>query len=123
MGIFAALALLLAAVGLYGVMAYSVTTRTQEIGVRVALGARPGSVVGLVFRQALALVGIGLVLGTAGALALARTLGSLLYEVSPFDPATYAGVLAVLAGVALAATLLPGWQATRVDPKVALGEG
>jgi len=123
MGIFAALALLLAAVGLYGVMAYSVTTRTQEIGVRVALGARPGSVVGLVLRQALALVGIGLVLGTAGALALARTLGSLLYEVSPFDPATYAGVLAVLAGVALAATLLPGWQATRVDPKVALGEG
>lgn len=123
MGIFAALALLLAAVGLYGVMAYSVTTRTQEIGVRVALGARPGSVVGLVLRQALALVGIGLVLGTAGALALARTLGSLLYGVSPFDPATYGAVLAVLAAVALAATLLPGWHATRVDPKVALGEG
>jgi putative ABC transport system permease protein len=123
MGIFAALALLLAAVGLYGVMAYSVTTRTQEIGVRVALGARPRSVLGLVFRQALALVAIGLVLGTAGALALARTLGSLLHEVSPFDPATYAAVLAVLAAVALAATLLPGWQATRVDPKVALGEG
>ena len=123
MGIFAGLALLLAAVGLYGVMAYSVTTRTPEIGLRVALGARRRSVVGLILRQALALVALGLVLGTAGALALARTLGGLLHEVSPFDPATYATVLGLLAAVALAATILPGRQAVRIDPKVALGEG
>ncbi len=122
MGTFAVLALLLAAVGLYGVMAYSVSARTHEIGVRVALGARQRSVLSLVLREAMTLTGIGLALGTAGALALSRTLSSLLHEVRPDDPATYAVVLAVLTGATLLASLLPARQAARVDPKVALGE-
>ena len=122
MGVFAALALLLAAVGLYGVMAYSVSARTHEIGIRVALGAGPRTVLSLVLREAMTLAGLGLALGGAGALALSRTLRGLLHGVRPTDPATYGAVLAVLAAVALFASLLPAWQASRVDPTVAMGD-
>jgi putative ABC transport system permease protein len=117
---FAGLALVLAAVGTYGVISYGVTRRTQEIGIRMALGATPGNVMDLVLRRGLALTFGGLLLGIAGALALARTLSNLLYGVRPTDPATFAGVAALLAVAALAACAIPARRATRVDPLVAL---
>jgi putative ABC transport system permease protein len=120
LGIFSGVALLLAAVGIYGVLAYSVAQRTREIGVRMALGARDSTVAGMVVREALGVVGVGLAIGVAGALALTRVLASLLYEVSPTDPLTFVGVALVLGAVALAASYLPARRAARVDPIVAL---
>jgi predicted permease len=119
-GSFAVLALLLAAIGIYAVLAYSVARRTHEIGVRMALGARRGDVVQLVLGQSLRVTAIGILLGIAGALGLTRLLQSLLYEVSPTDPVTFASVLVLLAAIASAASYLPMRRAMRVDPLVAL---
>ena len=118
--IFAALALLLAAVGLYGLMAYSVTQRTNEIGIRMALGASRQNIMKLVLRQGslLALGGIGL--GLIASLLVTRVLSSLLFAVSPRDPQTFFAVGLVLAGVALIASYVPAHRATKVDPMVAL---
>jgi len=120
LAIFSTVALVLAALGIYGVLAYSVAQRTREIGVRMALGARDSAVAGMVVREAFGVVGVGLALGVGGALVLTRVLASLLYEVSPTDPATFAGVAFILGAVALAASYLPARRAARVDPIVAL---
>jgi putative ABC transport system permease protein len=119
-GGFAAAALLLAAVGIYGVMAWSVTQRRRELGIRLALGARRDQVLSLVLSEGLRLAGAGIALGTLGALASARVLESLLYGISGRDALTYAGVAALLVGVALVACYLPARRATRTDPSVAL---
>ena len=122
LGAFAVFALLLAAVGLYGVMAHLVTQGTRDIGVLVALGAGPGNIIRLVMRQGMELAGIGIVVGLAAAAALTRVMASLLFGVSATDVATFAAVPALLAAVALAATAIPAWRATRVDTMVALRE-
>jgi putative ABC transport system permease protein len=113
-------ALLLAAIGTYGVLSYLVTERQREIGIRVALGASAGGIVGLVVRQGLVLAIVGVVFGVIGALALGRVTQSLLFGVSPTDPATYAGVGVVILLVALLACLVPAQRAMRVDPLVAI---
>jgi len=117
---FGLLALTLVAVGIYGVIAYSVAGRTREIGVRLALGARPAGVLGLVFRQGFAIVAIGLAAGGAGALAATRVLRTQLYEISPSDPFTLAAVMALLGGVAALAIWLPARRAARIAPMEAL---
>ena len=122
LAVFGLLALSLACVGLYGVMAYSVGQRTQEIGLRMALGAGPGQVLGLVLRQGLTLVGAGVVVGVAGALGVSQLIGSLLFG-SPHDPMSYLGASAALIGVSAIASFLPALRASRVDPLVALREG
>jgi ABC-type antimicrobial peptide transport system permease subunit len=122
LGAFAVFALLLAAIGLYGVMSHLVTQSTRDIGVLVALGARPGNIIQLVVRQGMELAGIGIVVGLAAAVALTRVMASLLFGVSATDLATFAAVPALLGAVALAATAIPAWRATRVDPMVALRE-
>jgi putative ABC transport system permease protein len=119
-GAFAALSLLLAAVGLYGVMAQSVVERTREIGVRLALGADRRDVVRMVVREGMAPALAGLIAGTAAALAALRLLGSLLYEVSPYDPAVLAGVAALLGVVAVLSCWVPARRAARVEPAVVL---
>jgi len=119
-GFAALLALLLASIGLYGVLAYSVSRRTREMGIRLALGARTGSVRAMIVRRALLLVGIGTVLGVAASMAAASALAGFLYGVSPTDPITYGAVVATLVAVALAASYVPARRATRVDPLVAL---
>jgi putative ABC transport system permease protein len=120
LGTFAALALLLAGFGLYGVMAYSVAQRSREIGIRMALGAQSGDVRSLVVNQAVRLGTAGLIIGIAGALAVTRVLDSLLFGVTASDPLTFAGVSAALITVLLLAAYLPARRATRVDPIVAL---
>jgi putative ABC transport system permease protein len=120
---FACVALVLTAAGLYGVMAYLVSQRTREIGVRMALGASPGQVLGLVMRQAGTMTIAGIALGIAGALALTRSMSSLLFGVSAADPTIYLAVSALLALVAFAAVTVPSLRATRVDPLIALREG
>ena len=120
MGVFAALALVLAAIGVYGVLAQNVARRTQEIGIRMALGAGAGEILRLVLRRGLGLVGVGLLIGAACALAMTRLLQTLLFGVSQTDPVTFGGVIAVLGTVALVATWIPARRAMRVDPLVAL---
>ena len=114
------LALLLASIGIYGVMAYSVNHRTREIGIRMALGASYRDVLRLIVGQGLRLVTIGVALGLAGGAALSRLLSSMLFGLSPFDPFAYVCVSLFLVTVALAATYLPAWRASKVDPMVAL---
>ena len=117
---FAALALVLSALGIYGVTSYAVTQRTREIGVRIAIGAQASDVLGMVMGNALRLAGAGLLLGLCAALLGARVLGSQLYGVSARDPLTYLAISGVLAAVALLAAWLPARRATRVDPMTAL---
>jgi putative ABC transport system permease protein len=118
--LFAGVSLLLAAVGIYGVIAYSVQRRVREFGVRLALGASPGAVRTLVLRQVGFLTLCGLTLGVGMSLVLTRFLAGLLHEVAPHDPATFAATSAVLACAALAACYLPARRATRIDPMEAL---
>jgi putative ABC transport system permease protein len=118
--LFAALALVLAVVGVYGVMSYAVTQRTQEIGIRMALGARVTNIVGLVMKTGLALAGAGVVIGVAGAFAVTRVMTSLLFAVEATDKATFAIVSAGLLLIALLACYIPARRATKVDPLVAL---
>jgi len=122
LAVFGAGALGLAALGIFGVMSYAVTRRTREIGIRIALGAAPGHVMGWVGGQALRLTVVGLVLGIGAAAALTRVLGKALFEVSPLDPATYGWVTVVLGATALLAAWLPARRAVRVDPVKVLGD-
>jgi putative ABC transport system permease protein len=117
---FAAVGLLLAAIGIYGVISYSVGQRTQEIGLRMALGALPRDIRRAVVGEAVLLSGIGLAIGVAGALAVTRVMRSMLFEVSPSDPASFGVTVAVLAATAVAAAWVPARRAMRVDPMVAL---
>ncbi|HEX8671699.1 MAG TPA: FtsX-like permease family protein, partial [Longimicrobium sp.] len=118
--LFGGVALTLAAVGLYGVVSYSVTQRRREMGIRAALGAGPRRIVAMVLRQGGVLAAAGAVLGIAVALATTRAIGSILYEVEPVDPTSFALALAVLSGAALLASWIPARRAARVDPMVAL---
>jgi ABC-type antimicrobial peptide transport system permease subunit len=117
---FAVLALVLAAVGIYGVIGYSVSQRTQEIGIRMALGAPRGAVLRMVVGQAMTLAAIGLTVGGIGAWLLTRLMQKLLFGVTPSDPLTFAAVSGILALVAAVAASIPGVRATRVDPVIAL---
>ncbi len=122
LGAFAAFALLLAAVGVFGVLSYLVSRCTHDIGVRIALGAQPGNIVSLVVRQGMELAAIGIGGGFIGALALTRVMSSLLFGISPTDAGTFGAVVLILAAVALAATLIPARRAAAIDPMVALRE-
>jgi predicted permease len=119
-GTFAVLAVLLAAVGLYGLIAYSVSQRTHEIGIRLALGARPREILGSILLQGIRLTLVGLVLGLAAAVALSRFVAKLLYGVNAGDLVTYVGVMVLLGCVAVVAAYVPARRASRVDPVVAL---
>ena len=121
-GSFAALALLLSAIGLYGVMSHQVIRRRQEFGVRVAIGAAPGSVTALILKQAAWIIGIGVAAGLAGALASGRLIAALLFDVTPTDPASIAIAAVFLSAVTVLAGLIPARRAARVDPMVALRE-
>jgi putative ABC transport system permease protein len=122
LGAFAAFAMLLAAMGLYGVMSYLVTQSTHDIGVLMVLGALPRDVIRLVLRQGMALAAIGILAGIAGAAVLTRAMASMLFGVSARDVRTFAAVPLLLAAVAFAATLIPAWRTMRVDPMSALRE-
>jgi putative ABC transport system permease protein len=117
---FAAIALVLAAIGLYAVIAYAVTQRTNEIGIRMALGARPGQVLGLIMASGLKLVAVGIVIGLAGAAGTARLIAAQLANVRPLDPLVYASVAMFFAVVAALACLMPASRAARIDPVAAL---
>ncbi len=119
-GVFGAVALVLAAAGIYGVLSFAVAQRNREIGIRMAIGARQQSVIQMIMRRGLILVLAGSVLGLAGTALATRVLQSLLYAVSPTDPATLAGVVFILGATALAACYIPARRASRVDPMVAL---
>jgi putative ABC transport system permease protein len=116
LGLFAAVALALASLGLYGVLAFFVTKRVHEIGIRVALGAPTTRVLRLVLTHGLSMVAIGVLIGTAGAFAASRLLEGMLFQTSAQDPATFAGVAVVFAVVAFCACLIPAWKALRVNP-------
>jgi len=120
LGAFSAVALLIAAIGIYGVLAYSVTQRTREIGLRMALGAQPGGVLRLIVGEGMQVALIGVCAGLLGGLALARAVANLVYGVPVRDPATFASVAVLLSIVALAACAIPAMRAARVDPMVAL---
>jgi ABC-type antimicrobial peptide transport system permease subunit len=120
---FSLLALALAAVGIYGLLAYAVVERTREIGIRIALGAATGRVVRMILARTLRLAGLGVVLGAGGALVVTRVLSSFLFDTSPTDPLTFCTVAALLLLVAAVAGLVPARRATRVDPVLALREG
>jgi ABC-type antimicrobial peptide transport system permease subunit len=119
-GVFGGVALLLACVGLYGLMSHAVLQRTGEIGLRMTLGARPGQVVRVVLGECLLLVSAGVLTGSALAFGAGRLVASMLFGLTPIDPLTYAGVAAVLTVVALLATIAPARRASRIDPVVAL---
>src|SRR5882762_6477877 len=120
LGVFAGVAVLLSAIGIYGVISYSVAQRTHEMGIRAALGASTTDILGLVLRAGMWMTGIGLVVGLAGTLALSRLLATLLFGVGERDPVTIGAVAAILGAVALLACYIPAHRATRVDPMVAL---
>jgi putative ABC transport system permease protein len=120
LGAFAVLALVLAAVGLYGLMAYTVLQRTREIGIRLAIGATPVDVLQLVVGQAARIAGVGVVIGLAGALGLTRIMRTLLFDVSPLDPPTFAVAAVLLLGIAALASYLPARRAARIDPQSAI---
>jgi putative ABC transport system permease protein len=120
LGTFAAIAAILGAIGIYGVLAYAVGQRTQEIGIRMALGAERGAVLEMVLRHGIALMTLGIGLGLAGAAGLARYLSGMLFDLTPLDPATYVAVGILFAAVALVASYLPARRATLIDPMVAL---
>jgi putative ABC transport system permease protein len=122
MGVFGSIAVLLAVIGFYGLMAFSVGRRTRELGVRVALGASPSAIRRLVLRQGGGIVGAGIALGLAGCFAVSRLLESFLYGLSPTDPLTYASLTTLIAAIGLIASYVPAWRATRVDPLIALRE-
>ena len=117
---FGVLSLVLACIGMYGVISFSVTRRTQEIGIRMALGAERGNIFGMVMGQGARLAGAGIAIGFAGALVGTRSLASFLYGVRPADPLTFGAVLLLFATVALLACYLPAKRATRVDPMISL---
>jgi ABC-type antimicrobial peptide transport system permease subunit len=123
LGTVGAVALALAAIGLYGVLAFNVSRRTREIGIRMALGARPEGVLALIMRDAMALVGAGLVVGLGLAWAASGALSSLLIDVAPLDPASYAAAIIVLGAAAIAASIIPARRAAKLDPLVALRVG
>ena len=120
LGIFAGVAMTLAAIGIYGVLSFHVTQRAREIGIRMALGAQRGHVVALVLRQTTMLTAVGITAGVAGATALSRYLESLLYELTPLDLTTFTVVVVMFVVVATLASYMPARRATRVDPLVAL---
>jgi ABC-type antimicrobial peptide transport system permease subunit len=120
LGGFAGLALLLAAIGTYGVLSYMVAERRREIGIRMALGADQGSVLAQVMKQGLVLTSVGIVVGLAGALGLNQLIASLLFGVQPTDPVTMVAVVATITLVAAIACWLPAWRASRLDPNVVL---
>jgi ABC-type antimicrobial peptide transport system permease subunit len=120
LGGFAGVALLLSAIGIYGMMAYAVSRRTREIGIRMALGARPGNMLKVILGQSMTLTLLGILLGLAGAFAVTRLMNSLLFGVTSTDPFIFAGVTALFCGVALLASYIPARRAARVDPMIAL---
>src|SRR6185369_4867538 len=118
--VFAGLSLLLAVIGVYGVMSYTVVQNTREIGIRIALGARPGAILQLILGRGLFLVGLGVAIGIVAAFALTRFMESMLFGITATDPITFAAIVLLLGGVALFACLLPALRAMRVDPIVVL---
>jgi ABC-type antimicrobial peptide transport system permease subunit len=120
MGVFAGVALLLSAIGLYGVISYSVVQRTREIGIRTALGATPREIISLILRNGMKLTALGLVIGVAGTVGLAQALSSMLFNVDKYDPLTLVAVAVAMGAIALVACIIPALRAIRVNPNVAL---